>query len=134
MSQVLTTPSPSHEIAMPSFVCRAMDLIGAKTRDVDWRSVIAGCDDEVPICQNLIELSSDDEMREEGEENAREVMSLVCPTKVSMMQGFEWVMSQTWMVLPIPTAISPPLGEKEQQLISLAVIWNSATIVWESEF
>ena len=134
MSQVLTTPSPSHEIAMPSFVCRVMDLIGAKTRDVDWRSVIAGSDDEVPICQNLIELSSDDEIREEWEENAREVMSLVCPTKVSMMQGFEWVMSQTWMVLPIPTAISPPLGEKEQQPILLAVIWNSATIVWESEF
>ena len=52
-----------------------MDLIGAKTRDVDWRSVIAGSDGEVPICQNLIELSLDDEIREEWEENAREVIS-----------------------------------------------------------
>ena len=85
MSQVLTTPYPSHEIAMPSLVCRAIDLIGAKTRDVDWRSVIAGSDDEVPICQNLIELSKDDEMREEGEENVREVILSLCPTKVSMM-------------------------------------------------
>ena len=134
MSQVLTTPSPSHEIAMPSFVCRAMDLIGAKTRDVDWRSVIAGSDDEVPICQNLIELSPDDEMREEWEGNAREEMLPVCPTKVSMMQGFELVMSQTWMVPPTAIAISLPLGEKEQCLKSLAVIWNSATIVWQLEF
>ena len=85
MSQVLTTPSPSHEITMPSFVCRVMDLIGAEARGVDCGSVIAGSDDEVPICQNLIDLSKDDEIREEGEENIREVMSSVCPTKVSMM-------------------------------------------------
>ena len=111
-----------------------MNFTGAETREVDCRLVIAWSINEVPICQNLIELSKDDEMREEGEENVREEISSVCPTKVSMMQGFEWVMSQTWMVLPIPTATSPPLGEKEQQSISLAVIWNSATIVWESEF
>ena len=117
MSQVLTTPSTSHEIAIPSFVCRVMDLIGAEVRDVDWGSVIAGSDGEVPICQNLIELSQDDEIREEGEENTREVILSVCPTKVSMAQGFELVMSQTRMVLPTATAISLPLGEKEQQVI-----------------
>ena len=98
---------------MPSLVCRVMDLIGAEARDVDCRAVIAGSDGEVPICQNLAELSLDDEIREEGEENAREVMLSLCPTKVSMMQGFELVMSQTWMVLPTAIAISLPLGEKE---------------------
>ena len=111
-----------------------MDLIGAEARDVDCRAVIAGSDGEVPICQNLAELSLDDEIREEGEENAREVMLSLCPTKVSMIQGFELVMSQTWIVLPTAIATSLPLGEKEQCLKLLAVIWNSATIVWESEF
>ena len=99
---------------MPSFVCRVMNLIGAEAREVDCRSVIAGSINEVPICQNLIDLSRDDEMREEGEENIREVMKSVCPTKVSMMQGSELVMSQTQMVVPTAIAISLPLGEKEQ--------------------
>ena len=89
-------------------------MIGAKTKDVDWRSIIAGSDGDVPICQNLIELSPDDEIREEWEENARQEMFLVCPTKVSMIQGSELVMSQTQMVLLTAIAISLPLGEKEQ--------------------
>ena len=116
---------------MPSFVCRVIDLIGAEARDMDCGSVIAGSANEVPICQNLIDLSKDDEIREEWEKNVREPMVSVCPTKVLMMQGSELVMSQTLTVLSTATAISPPLGEKEQQLIRLAVIWNSATTVWE---
>jgi hypothetical protein len=41
---------------------------------VDFRSVSTGSVDEAPICQNLTDLSQDAEMREEGEENAREVI------------------------------------------------------------
>ena len=99
---------------MEFFVCKVMDLIGAKTREVDCRLVVAWSIDEVPICQNLIESSSDDETRQEGEENARQEMSSVCPIKVSMMQGSELVMSQTQMVVSTAIAISLPLGEKEQ--------------------
>ena len=90
-----------------------MNLIGAEAREVDCRSVIAGSDGEVPICQNLIELSTDDEIREEWEENARQEMLLVYPIKVSMVQGSELVMSQTQMVVLTAIAISLPLGEKE---------------------
>ena len=39
--------------------------------------------DGVPIFQNLTDLSYDAEMREEGEENAREVIAVAWPIKVS---------------------------------------------------
>ena len=114
ISQVLTTPSPSHEKAIPSFVCRVTHFIGAKVRVVDFGSVTAGFTSEVLICQNLADLSSNDEMREEGEENARLVIQLVGPTKVSMIWGSEPVMSQTQIVLLVAMAMSLPLGEKQQ--------------------
>ena len=81
MSQVLTTPSESLEIAMPSFVCRVIDLIGAK---VDFELHATGSIEKVPICQNLTDWSLDAEMRDEEEENVREVMVSACPVKVSM--------------------------------------------------
>ena len=71
-SQVLTTPSESLEIAMPSFACRVMDLIGDKVGGVDSGSLATGSVDKAPICQNLTDLSPDAEMREEEEENVRE--------------------------------------------------------------
>jgi len=46
--------------------------------------VIAGSVWRAQICQNLTDLSWDDEMMEEGEENMRDVMSSVCPIKVLM--------------------------------------------------
>jgi hypothetical protein len=92
MSQTLTTPSESLEITIPSFGCRLMDLIGAEADGMDSESVPTGPVDKVPICQNLIDRSLDNEIREE--ENAREEMLLVCPMKVSMGWGFELVMSQ----------------------------------------
>ena len=73
-SQVLTTPSESLEIAMPSLACRVMDFIGAEVGGVDLGLLATRFVDGAPICQNLIDWSSDAEMREE-EENVREMMS-----------------------------------------------------------
>jgi hypothetical protein len=58
ISQILTTPLESLEIAMPSFACRVMDLIGAEARGVDSRSVTAGSPNRSAICQNLTDPSS----------------------------------------------------------------------------
>ena len=71
MSHVLTTPFESLEIAIPSFVHRVMDLIGAEARGINFGSV-TGSIGRAPICQNLIGQLWDDETREEGEENAKE--------------------------------------------------------------
>ena len=59
---------------MPSFASRVMNSTGAKARVVDFRSAAAGFVGEVLICQNLTDVCPHD-MREEGEENARELMS-----------------------------------------------------------
>ena len=64
-SQTLTTPAESSEIAMVVPVCNLIDMIEAEESDTSSES-------EAPICQNLIDLSDDDEIREE--ENTREVM------------------------------------------------------------
>lgn len=93
MSQTLTTPVESLEIAIPSFVYNLMDLTAIGWSKVDSGSGITGSVDETSICQNLIDWSKDDEMREE--ENIREVMLLVCPMKVLIRQGSELVISQT---------------------------------------
>jgi hypothetical protein len=53
MSQVFTTPSESLVIVIPSLAWRAIDIISAEVRDVDFRSVISGSIDGAPICQNL---------------------------------------------------------------------------------
>ena len=90
MSHILSVPAESLEIAIPSSVCRLTDLVEAEESDVNFGSV-----DEVPICQNLTDRSLDAEMREEGEENLREGITAVCPTKVSTRRWFELVMSQT---------------------------------------
>ena len=71
---------------MPSFACRLTNRISAEAGGVEFESV------EVPICQNLIDLSWDDEMREE--ENTREVILVVWPKNVSMRQGSKLVISQ----------------------------------------
>jgi hypothetical protein len=72
-----------------------MDMIGAEAGGVDFGSLATGSVDEAPICQNLTDWSWDAEMREEEEENVREVMLLVCPANVSMRWGSEVVISQT---------------------------------------
>ena len=85
-SQVFTTPASSLEIAIPSFVCRLTDWIGDKICGRDPESVVVWFFDDVPICQNLTDPSVDAEIRERGEENARAVISLMWPTKVSIRQ------------------------------------------------
>ena len=82
MSQVLTTPSESSEKARLSFACRLTDLIGARVRGVGSELGTIGSAGEVPICQNLIDLSLDAEMREREEGKIREVMISVCPMRV----------------------------------------------------
>ena len=77
MSQVFTTPSESHVMTIPSFACKVIDLMLCEVGSVDSGSVITGSDG-VPVCQNLIDWSSDAEMREEGEENVRELTIPVC--------------------------------------------------------
>ena len=72
ISQVFTTPAESLEIAIPLVTCRLTDLIGAGVSSVDFELDAAGSTDKVLVCQNLIDLSPDDEIREE--ENMREVM------------------------------------------------------------
>jgi len=74
ISHVLTTPSESLVMAMPYFACKVTDLIEAEGKGAGSILVMIGSIDEVPICQNLIDPSSDAEIREEGEENIREVM------------------------------------------------------------
>jgi hypothetical protein len=69
-------------------------MIGAEWRGVDLGSIMAGPVDWAPICQNLTELSPDAEIRVVGEENTREVMSLVWPIKVSTSWGLELVIFQ----------------------------------------
>jgi hypothetical protein len=72
ISQVFTAPFASLEIAIPALACRLTERIEGNVGEVGTGSVAAGSVDKVPICQNLIELSMDAEMREEGEENTRE--------------------------------------------------------------
>ena len=82
MSQVFTTPAESLEIATPSLTCRLTDSIGDGVGVVEVVSAAAGFVDEILVFQNLTVLSSDAEMREDG--NMRELMSSVCPMRVSM--------------------------------------------------
>ena len=84
ISQVFTTPSASLEIATPALVCRLTDLIEGGLGGVDSGSVAAVSADRLLICQNLIEKSLDAEIREEGEENIREVIASEWPTKVAV--------------------------------------------------
>ena len=71
---ILTTPSESLVIVIPSFACKVMDLIEAEVTGTGSRLVMIWSTDKVQICQNLIAPSSDAEIREEGEKNIREVM------------------------------------------------------------
>ena len=80
ISQLFTTPFESVEMAMPSFACRLIDLIGAEAGGMEIRLVVAGSVDEEPICQNLTDLSLDAETREE--ENEMDLTSSLWPTKV----------------------------------------------------
>ena len=85
MSQILIIPSESLIIVMPSFACRVLDWIGAEViGGVDFELVTAGSINEALICQNLTDPSQDAEMRENGEENVREIILLVWPMKVPM--------------------------------------------------
>ena len=92
MFQIFTIPAESLEIAIPSVACRLTDTIEAEASGVGSGSAATGSVGEAPVCQNLIELSQDEEIREE--ENTREVMSPVCPMKVSTRQGSDLVISQ----------------------------------------
>ena len=57
---------------------------------MDPRSGATGFVGRTLICQNLTKLSGDDEMRVEGEENAREVRFLVCLAIVLMCWDLNW--------------------------------------------
>ena len=92
MSQVFTTPASSLEIAIPLVTCRLIDMILAEASGMDSESVVTGSTGKGPICQNLTDLSMDDEMREE--ENIREEISLVCPVRVLTRQGTELLIFQ----------------------------------------
>ena len=91
MSQIFTTPSQSLEMAIPSVACRLIDLILAEGSDVDSGPVVTRSVDKAPACQNLIEQSPDDEIREE--ENVREVR-YICPVRVLIRQGTKLMISQ----------------------------------------
>ena len=80
ISQVFTTPSMSLDMETPPSACRLADQIEGGVLGLAMTEPVDG----VPICQNLTDLSNDTEMREEGEENVREVIILVWPIKVSM--------------------------------------------------
>ena len=82
MSQVLTTPAESLEIAIPSFTCRLTDRIEVDADGVGIGLAVTGPIGEVSTCQNLTDPSQDEEIREE--ENEREVIRWVCPMRVSM--------------------------------------------------
>src|SRR5882757_5069789 len=84
-SHTLTTPDESLVIVVPSSACRLIDLIEAEAGSVESELAAARCVDGTPICQNLTDWSWDVEMREEGEENEREVMRL---GPVSVLTGF----------------------------------------------
>jgi hypothetical protein len=92
--QILTTPSESLEIAIPSLAWRVMDLIG-ELWGIGFGSVTSGDIDEALICQNFTDPSEDAEMREVGEENTKEVIRPLWPMKDSMGQSSELVMSYT---------------------------------------
>ena len=94
ISQVFTIPPKSLVIVIPSFACRVMDVIGNEVVDVDFGLVATRSVDRAPICQNLTDLSTDAEIRVDGEENTSEVMLSVWPIKVSTRWGSELVMSQ----------------------------------------
>jgi len=55
-------------------VCRLTYLIGVEVRGIDSESGVSISDDEAPICQNLIVLSSDVETRVRGEEKKKVVV------------------------------------------------------------
>ena len=78
----MTTPSESLVIVRPSFACKAMDWIGAEVIDVGFRSVTTESFGRAPISQTLTDLSLDAVIREEGEENSREVIGWVWPAKI----------------------------------------------------
>ena len=92
ISQDLTSPAESLDTAIPP-PSRLTDMIEAEVGGVDSRLAVTGSVGMGPISQNLINPSSDDEMREE--ENVREVMKLVCPRKVLVGWWSKLVMSQT---------------------------------------
>ena len=78
--------------AMPSLVCKLMDMIGAEVGEVGSGLVATWSANEAPICQNLTDPSKNTEMREE-EENA-EAMRPPWLGKVSTRRGSGVVMSQ----------------------------------------
>ena len=69
-------------------------MIVVEVRDMDFKSVLTGSVEDLSIHQNLRDWSWDAEMSEEGEENARPAIILVCPVRISIRQGSELVMSQ----------------------------------------
>ena len=111
-----------------------MDIIVAGAGEIDFGLIPTESVDCVPIFQNLTDPSADPEMREEGEENAKERISLVCPMKVSARWGSVLAMFHTYAILLAETATILPSGEKWQCLTASWIVWNLATAVPELEF
>ena len=130
MSHVLTTPAESLEMTTASLACTLMDSIDEEVGGVDFVFVTTASVDDVPICQNLTVLSSEAETREE--ENARELMKLACPTRVSTRQERE--MSQTNIVLLAAPTTNLPSGEKQQESRPSVGVRSSVTTSPELEF
>ena len=91
-SQTVTNPASSLVITMQSFVCTLRVIIEAGEGNLDSELAATGSVDGIPICQNLIDPSMDDEIR--MEENTMEVMLAACPTNVFMRWGYKLVISQ----------------------------------------
>jgi hypothetical protein len=111
-----------------------MDMIVTGARDIDFGSVPTMSVDWVLIFQNLADPSRDPEMREEGEENAKQLMSLVCPMNVSIRWGSALAMFHTHITLPVETATILPSGEKQQHKQSAFIVWNLVTTAPELRF
>ena len=74
ISQVFTTPAESLEMTMLSLACRLMDSIMTEWNEVVCSFYVTLSVDKAPSSQNLADLSSDIETRQEGEENIRDVI------------------------------------------------------------
>ena len=72
-----------------------IDIIATGAKDIDSESVPTKSVDLALIFQNFTDPSRDPEMREEEEENAKQLISSVYPINVSIRWGTRLVMSQT---------------------------------------
>jgi hypothetical protein len=137
MSQVFTTPAESLEIAIPSLACRLTDSIEAEVDGVVFDQ-LTGSVDEPPICQNLTDLSSDAEMREEGGKCKGGDIISVANEGLNEVRIWASDVPNIDSVPAAATATSLPSGEKQQQLnctgphgIQPQLLWSQSFELWQ---